>query len=227
MDHFNALSFFLFSESNARVAIRMCASKIFLETALEQSGDTWRNKFEIFKFKWHTQKQNDSMMHSIQNFKNQTFIPNLVELIRNYSLIRFLMMFNRIPYHSTWNFLFKYRVLINCDCDVVCIIYTQHERSRTLSTDNRKILRFELENCGKTGGWSEDEMPIIFYFVLLHFFHFWFCFCPFRFLLDFSCFQTNRKMIFVLVCFCYCFPSSITVYCYFKTFFSSFFMLIC
>lgn len=107
-----------------------------------------------------------------------------------------------------------------------CGLY-QHERSRTLSTDNRKILRFELENCGKTGGWSEDEMPIIFYFVLLHFFHFWFCFCPFRFLLDFSCFQTNRKMIFVLVCFCYCFPSSITVYCYFKTFFSSFFMLIC
>lgn len=76
-------------------------------------------------------------------------------------------------------------------------------------------------------GWSEDEMPIIFYFVLLHFFHFWFCFCPFRFLLDFSCFQTNRKMIFVLVCFCYCFPSSISVYCYFKTFFSLFFMLIC
>lgn len=109
---------------------------------------------------------------------------------RNYSLIRFLMMFNRISLKYN---LFKYRVLIKCDCGVV-YHFLHMKMSQTLSNDNRKMYGLNLKLW--QAGWNEDEMPIIIFIL--------FCFdFDFVFVLTGFCwtsFVCSYKKWFLLVC---------------------------
>lgn len=78
-------------------------------------------------------------------------------------------------------------MLIKCDCDVV---YPLHMKlSQTLSNNNRKMwFENKIVASRVKRGWNAYYS---FHFIL-------FCFCPYRFLLDFFC--SLKQKLFLLVC---------------------------